>query len=328
MLAVTGVSLYLVAPSLIKVLSSWPEVARLEPALLLVMLALESASFFCLWLLQRLSLHRPRWFPVITSQLAGNAFGRIVPGGGAAAGALQYTMLVDAGVKPAAAASGLTASSLMTTGMVLVLPVLALPAILIGGSINPSLAKAAWAGLAAFAVMGAAGAILMTADRPLRSAGRAIQRVRNAVLRRRRPLTDLPGRLVDERDLILGVLGERWWEALLATVGRWGFDYFALLAALAAVGQTPSLSAVLLAFCAAQVLTLVPITPGGLGFVEAGLTGTLALAGVGAGDAVVATLAYRLVSYWLPMPAGLAAAIAHRRRYGGQRAEAAAESAG
>jgi uncharacterized membrane protein YbhN (UPF0104 family) len=51
--------------------------------------------------------------------------------------------------------------------------------------------------------------------------------------------------------------------------------------------------------------------------VEAGLTATLALAGVGPGRAVLATLAYRLVSYWLPLPAGLAGAILHRRRYGG-----------
>jgi hypothetical protein len=50
--------------------------------------------------------------------------------------------------------------------------------------------------------------------------------------------------------------------------------------------------------------------------VEAGLTGTLALAGVGGGAAVVATLAYRLVSFWLPIPAGAIAAVVHRRRFG------------
>jgi uncharacterized protein (TIRG00374 family) len=59
-----------------------------------------------------------------------------------------------------------------------------------------------------------------------------------------------------------------------------------------------------------------PLTPGGLGFVEAGLTGTLALAGIGAGASVVATLAYRLVQFWLPIPAGAVAAVIHRRRYG------------
>jgi uncharacterized protein (TIRG00374 family) len=75
---------------------------------------------------------------------------------------------------------------------------------------------------------------------------------------------------------------------------------------------------VLLAFCTAQVLTQVPVTPGGLGFVEAGLTATLTLAGVSAGDAVLATLAYRLFSYWLPLPLGLAALLLHRRRYPAQ----------
>jgi uncharacterized protein (TIRG00374 family) len=60
---------------------------------------------------------------------------------------------------------------------------------------------------------------------------------------------------------------------------------------------------------------LIPLTPGGLGFVEAGLVGTLTLAGVSAHDAVLATLTYRLVSYWLPIPAGAVAYGAFRRRY-------------
>ena len=68
----------------------------------------------------------------------------------------------------------------------------------------------------------------------------------------------------------------------------------------------------------AQILSLIPATPGGLGFVEAGLVGLLALAGVDAGTAAVATLGYRLVSYWLPLPAGLVAYIlARRRRWSG-----------
>jgi uncharacterized membrane protein YbhN (UPF0104 family) len=42
----------------------------------------------------------------------------------------------------------------------------------------------------------------------------------------------------------------------------------------------------------------------------------LTLAGVRAGDAVLATFAYRLFSYWLPLPVGLGAWVWHRRRYG------------
>ena len=81
----------------------------------------------------------------------------------------------------------------------------------------------------------------------------------------------------------------------------------------AAVGSTPRPSLVLLAFCAAQVLTQIPITPGGLGFVEAGLTAMLALAGVSTGAAVLATFAYRLFSFWLPLPVGLLAYGWHMR---------------
>ena len=100
-----------------------------------------------------------------------------------------------------------------------------------------------------------------------------------------------------------------------ATSGRWALDFATLLAALAAVGSQPRPSLVLLAFCAAQILAQIPITPGGLGFVEAGLTAMLTLAGVSAGAAVLATFAYRLFSYWLPLPVGLAAFGWHARRY-------------
>src|SRR5581483_6591366 len=93
------------------------------------------------------------------------------------------------------------------------------------------------------------------------------------------------------------------------------FDYLALLAALRAVGANPQPSLVLLAYTAAEVLALVPVTPGGLGFVEAGLVGTLGLAAVPAADALAATLLYRIVAFWLPLPAGGVAYALFRRRY-------------
>src|SRR5262249_58578002 len=92
-------------------------------------------------------------------------------------------------------------------------------------------------------------------------------------------------------------------------------DYGVLVVALAAVGDHTRLSLILLAYFVAQLLAQIPLTPGGLGFVEAGLTGTLAIVGVSAGDALVATLAYRLVSYWLPIPIGGVAHLLFPRRY-------------
>jgi uncharacterized protein (TIRG00374 family) len=69
-------------------------------------------------------------------------------------------------------------------------------------------------------------------------------------------------------------------------------------------------------YAAANVIALVPITPGGLGIVEASLGGLLILAGVRGSDAFLATLAYRLASYWLPLSAGLPAYMLFRHHYG------------
>jgi uncharacterized protein (TIRG00374 family) len=161
----------------------------------------------------------------------------------------------------------------------------------------------------------AAGAAVLTTDRPLELAGRATQWVLNRTLRRRRPVDDLPERLLGVRNFIRTTLGDRWQGALLAAVGNTGFDYLALLAALRAVGANPRPSLVLLAYTASEVLALVPVTPGGLGFVEAGLVGTLGLAGVPAADALAATLLYRVVAFWLPLPAGGVAYLLFRRDY-------------
>ncbi|MEZ5120647.1 MAG: hypothetical protein R2736_03555 [Solirubrobacterales bacterium] len=132
LLAITGISLYLVFPSLLQVLSAWPRLKTLEPLWFIAMVVAEALSFVALWILQRLALRTDDTYAVATSQLAGNAFGRIVPGGGAAAGALQYRMLVQAGTPGGAAASGLTASSLLVFATLLALPVFALPAVLRG----------------------------------------------------------------------------------------------------------------------------------------------------------------------------------------------------
>ena len=81
---------------------------------------------------------------MILSQLAANSFGRVVPGGVAASGALQYAMLVRAaGVPAVTAASGMTASSLLVFGTLLALPLLALPAIVTGVAVDPHLTRAA-----------------------------------------------------------------------------------------------------------------------------------------------------------------------------------------
>ena len=314
-LAVALVSLYILWPSLLKVFSAWPQLLTINPVWFVAMVLAEFASFACAWTLQRLSLRTGKWFGIATAQISGNAFSRIVPGGAAAGAAIQYRLLVQSGLDATTIGTGLTTASFISSGTLFALPVLALPAIIFGAPAPRGLVQSAWLGAALFVLAVAAGAVLLSTRRPLELAGAAIQRIQNRLRKGRQPRTDLPEELVRERDEIRETLGSRWWLALISAMGNWLFDYLALLAALTAVGSRPRPSLVLLAYVAAAVLGMIPITPGGLGFVEAGLAATLTLAGVSGPDAVLATLAYRLVSYWLPLIVGPIAYALHRRRY-------------
>src|SRR4051812_15584338 len=93
LLLVTGLSLYVLFPSLVSVFSSWSTLSTIDWFWAQLMVIAEALSFVAIWRLQRIALQERTWFPVATSQLPSNAFGRIVPGGGATAGAFQIGML-------------------------------------------------------------------------------------------------------------------------------------------------------------------------------------------------------------------------------------------
>jgi uncharacterized protein (TIRG00374 family) len=321
-LAVTALVLYGVAPAVLEVFGAFDELNRIQPWWWAAVVVTQAGGIICFCEVQRLALHTRDWFAVVTSNLASGALGRVIPGGAAAAATLQYQMLVRGNVNPATAATGLTAGSLLLLGTLAALPLLALPA-LIGGRVPRSLLTATLMGLALFAALFALGFVLMRSDKAVLQLGRAATWVLRKVRRRKPPPEDLPDKLLEQRNLIRSTLGDHMPVALAAAAGRWLFDFLTLQAALAAVGAHPNLALALLAYCAAQLLAQLPLTPGGLGIVEAGMTGTLALIGVSAGAAAVATLAYRLGSYWLQLPAGLVAWILHRRRYGVAAAQVA-----
>ncbi|HZR95157.1 MAG TPA: YbhN family protein [Gaiellaceae bacterium] len=319
LLALTGITLYLLLPSLLAVFGSWRSLTHLDWRFAALALVAEIVSFICLGQLDRIVLRTDEWFPVMTARLSANAAGRLLPGGGATSTAVEVSMLRTAGIDATDAAGGLTASTLLQIGTALALPLVTIPAIIAGVPIKRSLATAAYLGAIVLVLLIALGAWTLTSDVPLTLAGRAIQWVLNKTVRRRNPISGLPEQMLKARDSVRDTLGRRWKEALLAAAGNTAFDYLALLASLRAVGASPQPSLVVLAYAAAEVLALIPFTPGGLGFVEAGLAGTLRLAGVKSGDALAATLVYRLVSYWLPLLAGGFAYVLFRRRYGAMR---------
>jgi uncharacterized protein (TIRG00374 family) len=313
---VAGVTIYFVFPTLIAVFGSWPKLKSLNLLWFLVALVAQVAHFTCTIALQRLALRTKAWFSVATSQLAGNAISLVVPGGQAAGAATQFRMLAASGSDPATAVGGLTAISILGIGGLLALPIFVLPAIIAGTPIDRGLEHAALLGIGAFFLFAGFSAVVLIVDGPMHWAGRVIQAVRNKVLRKRPPMTGLPDKLVNERNRIRVVLGHQWKAALLLSSGRLAFDFITLLACIWATGTKPQPSLILLAYAVAGLLGLIPITPGGLGIVEAGLSGMLILAGLPGGAAVLATLAYRIISYWLPALAGPVAYGLFRARYG------------
>ncbi|MDZ7731993.1 MAG: lysylphosphatidylglycerol synthase transmembrane domain-containing protein [Acidimicrobiia bacterium] len=317
LLLVGAVTLYGLLPQLLAVFDQVPELTEIRWWWFIVMVALEAASLACLWLLIRVALPGVSWFLASTAQLASNAVSKFVPAGAAMGTALDFRMLSVAGVPAGTAATALTATGFLSAWVLFALPFVALLASLIGSPVPRGMAHVAWGGATVFVFMFVAGLVVTRSTRPLRRVANVVERSSRWVLARFHRESGLTADgIVAQRDQMVGALGARWSQALAATIGNWLFEYLALVAALLAVGSRPRLSLVLLAFAVSAVLTMVPITPGGLGFVEAGLTAMLTLAGVGAQDALLATLAYRVVSYWLPLPAGVVAYLAFRHRYG------------
>jgi uncharacterized protein (TIRG00374 family) len=312
---VSGLAIYLVLPRVTEVFASLPRLSTLNWIWFVAAVVAQAAHFGCDFALQRMALQVRGWFAVVTAQLAGNAITNVLPAGSAAGAAVQFRMLATSGIATDTAVGGLLAFSLLGVGGLLALPIFALPAILFGAPVQSGLAEAAFVGIGGFILFTGFGVLVMASDRPLAWFGRAAEHLRNTVARRRPPVSHLDQRLLHQRDVIRSVLGTKWRDAVILSAGRLGFDYLCLLAALRATGSHPRPSLVLLAYTVAGLIGLVPLTPGGLGIIEASLSALLVLAGVPVGDAVLATLTYRVASYWLPLLAGPVAYFFFRRRY-------------
>lgn len=186
-LIVAAVVLYGVAPAGLEVLGAYRRLRDVDPAWWIVVVGTQAAATWCMCSLQRLALNRAPWFPVATSQLAGAAFSKVVPGGSAAAAALQARMLLQAGLSPTAIGTGLTAGALLLLAALAGLPLLALPALLFGKHIPDGLLETAAIGLGVFVILFALGTALLLNDRVLRALADALRRLRagSAVGRRR-----------------------------------------------------------------------------------------------------------------------------------------------
>ncbi len=99
---------------------------------------------------------------------------------------------------------------------------------------------------------------------------------------------------------------------LLGALVWWGFDIATLWACFHAFGASPNKAVIVMAYFVGWIGNTLPL-PGGIGGVEGGMIGAFSAFGVNVETAVVAVLAYRAFSFWLPTLPGAVAYFQLRR---------------
>jgi uncharacterized membrane protein YbhN (UPF0104 family) len=111
--------------------------------------------------------------------------------------------------------------------------------------------------------------------------------------------------------------------ALAGAIFFWAFQVAVLWASFRAFGDAPPLGVLTQAFFVGMFGNLLPM-PGGVGGVEGGMIAALAAFDIDAGQAVVAVLLFRAVTFWLPMIPGVIAYFQLRKTVDRWRQEDAA----
>ncbi len=100
---------------------------------------------------------------------------------------------------------------------------------------------------------------------------------------------------------------------LLGSLGYLWFDIAVLWLVLKGLGEAPSVPALVLAYTIGYIANMLPI-PGGIGVLDAGLTGALTLYGVSPAHAAAAALVYHAIALWVPGLGGLVGYLRVRPR--------------
>src|SRR5262249_12563442 len=217
-LGLAAVGLYFVWPALVKVFGSYHDLADIKPRFFVVMTLLEILSFASVWVLVGIATGSRRWTVIAAAPLGGNGVSSVGPGGGAAGGPLQYTFMVKRGAEPAEVASGLAATSLLSTTTLFGLAALCVPIVFRSQHIDARLEHAAVLGLIVFVLLLGFGIVAFTVDGFLRGVADAAEFASNKLRRRKPPTTDLADRVLEQRDRVRVTLGRKWPWALVAAV--------------------------------------------------------------------------------------------------------------
>jgi len=226
-----------------------------------------------------------------------------IPAGGAFGLGVQYAMLASYGVPPTSATAAIGAVGVWSIFVTLGLPVLGLLAIAASNTIATGpYVYVGVVGLAVLLAMIVVFGLVMRSQRLAERVGSTANKVAGAALRRLRKgkeINFVPIVVDFRRDIV--TLVRRRWAAITATQLSVSFTQFLILfASLRGVEGAHASTSFLVAFGAfavSQIGIMIPITPGGLGTVDAFLIALLTSMGVSSGDATAATLVWRAASF-------------------------------
>jgi len=307
------VALFLILPRLAGQKHALALVRDASIPLLIAAVAVEAVSlvFYSLLFRRLLGLLR---YPVglglaLRINLAGLAAAHLFSAGGVGGAALTYRVLQKRGMPHSTVLIAVIFQNAFAYSVLFLLFGIGLAVLLLRGQAN-DLALA-------FA------AILVALLLALATYGFWLLNHPSALRRRARQIVDLLGRRIQRLqipharldDWLDGVVegwrrlrkdGRRHVRTLGQACGYWAFDIACLALVMLAFGQHVSVDALLIAYPVANVVGTFSPTPGGLGAVEGVLIGLLVGFGLAPGAAVAVVLVYRLINFWLPIPAGLA----------------------
>ena len=245
--------------------------------------------------------------------LASTALSTVAPGGAAVGMASSFAMLKAWGFSGRPVGLAVVVTSVWNQLVILGVPILALAGVVAEGGSNHTLELVAVISLAVFAAIVAGFAVGLSTERLARRIGdraaRLVSWLKHVV--GKAPVKWRGESFVRFREETIGLIRKRWWFLTIATLAGHLTVFIVLLASVRAVGIPRTEVTIVEAFAAwalARVLGSIPITPGGVGFVELGLTGVLVAFGASNDEAVAATLIYRFLTVVPTLVFGLIAA--------------------
>ena len=254
-----------------------------------------------------------------TVNLSSNAVANSLPAGGALGMGVSWAMLSGWGVSTEEYVLYTLLSGIWNVFARLGLPVLALLALLTVTRPDAVLITSAAVGLGLLAAAAAGLGLLLRSQRFALRADLVLQRAAAIACRlaRRQPPSRIAGSLTGFRSRAAGLLAARGWRITITTAAANIILWLVLLACLRGVGLSQaevSWQTSLAAYAFVRLLTVLPLTPGGLGITELGLVGVLATGASPRESAQVtaAVLLYRAATYLPPIPLGAAAFLLWR----------------